>query len=504
MGNPGSNTARAVRFVVAMLAVACFVIGGALTGAYLAIRHIVTTTAIDYAKALGVALTPAEVRFGPTFIQLLDSRFVALEVPGVSGSVRRIDVELSALRPSHLLLSGIAVEAKGDPLVLKDSALRYWERFRPSLPAGQVDARLPTVAWRHLALNLTTGNALLPTASLTELTIATNVGPTHDETTIRTATTKAGTFELGALEIAVRYQDSTFELGWGPTLLESKWRVAYRDLPNLAQVKFSFQPANAKELLGRLGVATVPKGLETTTLEGHIEALRNQTSGRTVGTATLNLLGFVPPYPPELKGYRFANNTSLHSQFEIDPLGLAAELRGIALKTGDLSLVGHGRIERELLSARLRAELTTTLDCITLAKGYATDAVGGELGQWGARNAPQAIRGTVSVKVQIDADSSRLAEAKVIKQLGIGCGLRPMSIVDLLNLGLPPMPDQKTLHRLMQTDPATVLSNLSTMPNLLPSMNELLATPPFGSAAKSSPTTSKPKKTQTKATSASP
>jgi hypothetical protein len=298
-----------------------------------------------------------------------------------------------------------------------------------------------------------------------------------------------GAFDLGALEIAVRNQDGTFELGWGPTLLESKWRVSYRELPNIEQFRFSFQPTSARDVLPTLGFAAVPKGLESTKLEGHIEAVRDEATGKTVGTATLNLRGFAPPYPPELKGYRFADTTTLRTQFVLDPLWLVAELRGIELKTGDLSLVGNGRIERELVSARLRAELETTLDCVTLARGYSTDEIGGGLGQWGARNAPKAIRGSVAVKVQIDADSGKLADAKVIKRIGIGCGLRPMSVVDLLNLGLPPLPDRKTIDRLMQIDPKTVISNLSTMPNLLPSFNEILATPPFG-ATKSSPTSS--------------
>jgi hypothetical protein len=494
VGNSGSNTARAVRIVVALVAVACFVIGGALTAAYLAVVHIVTTTAIDYAKALGLTLVPAEVRFGPTFIQLLDCKFVALEVPGVSGSVRRIDVDLSGLHPSRMLLTDVAINAKGDPFELRDSAWRYWERVRPKSPS-QAESALPKVEWQHLAVNVVTDNAFLPTVSLTELTIATNVGPTHDETTIRTATTHAGAFDLGALELAIRDQDGTFELGWGPTLLESRWRVAYGEVKNADQVRLSFQPLPVKELFERLGAPSIPPALSATKLSGHVEALRDRTNGKTTGAITLNLTGFVPPYPPELKGYHFADTTTLRAKFEVDPLFLAVELRGIELQTGDLSLTGHGRIDRELFSARLRAELATTLDCVTLARGYASEEIGGELGQWGAKNAPKAIRGAVSVKVQVDADSSRLDAAKVKKRIGIGCGLRPMSIEDLLNLGLPPIPDPKTVERLVkQIPPETVISHLPTLPNLLPSLDEMLDVSSHGNKPKPAAVTT-PKKT---------
>lgn len=473
MGNSGSNTARAVRLVVALVAVSCFVLGGALTGAYLAVRHIVTNAAIDYAKALGIALEPAEVRFGLSFVQLLDCRMVALQIPGVHATVRRIDIDLSGLRPKRVLISGVNVEAEGDPVALKDATLRYWEQFRPRVDSREV--QLPRVEWQHLAVHVTTGNPLLPTLSITELTVETNVGPTRDETTIRTGTTRAGVLDLGALEFAFRYEDGGFEMGWGPTLLESSWRLAYRELGNAEELRFSFQPRSAKELLERLGTLKIPEAFSNAKVAGHVEAIRDQQYGKTTGTLTLNLDDFVPPYPPELKGYRFASTTKLRAQFEIDPLWMAAELRGIELRTGDLALTGHGRIDRELFSAHARVELGTVLDCVTLAKGYAIDSIGGALGQWGANNAPKAIRGGVSVQVQIDADSSRLDEAKVVKRMGIGCGLRPMSLTDLLNLGLPPIPDPKTVERLIQqVPPEAAISNLSALPKLLPTFDELL------------------------------
>jgi len=490
VGKPGSNAARAVTFVLATLVVTCFVIGGTLTGAYLAVQQIVTTTAVDYAKALGLALDPSEVRFGFGFVQLLDSRFVALKVPGVSGSIKRLDVDLEfpTLRPSRMFVSGVAVEAKGDPMAMKDASLRYWEQLRPTLPRSKSASSMPEVEWRHLSLNVVTGNPLLSNLTATELTIATDVGPTHDETTIRTASTKVGSFNLGALEIAMRNQDGLFELGWGPTLHESKWRVAYRSLPYLAQVKFSFQPIAAGKLVETLGAAAVPEAFRATKLSGHIEGVYDVMSGKTAGAATVNLAGFSPPYPPELKGYRFATETTMRTQFEVDPLWFAVELRGIELRTGELSLVGHGRIDRELLSARLRADLSTTLDCITLAKGYATDAVGGELGQWAAKNAPKAVRGSVAVRVQVDADSNRLSQAKLVKRVGIGCGLRPMSLVDLIDLGLPPIPDRQTVERLIQLMPQqSWLPNLASMPSILPPLGSLLNPRPLLGTVKSSP-----------------
>ena len=300
-------------------------------------------------------------------------------------------------------------------------------------------------------------------------------------------------FDLGPLEIALRHESGLFELGWGPSLHESKWRVTYRDLPNADQLRFSLQPESMKKLLETVGAATIPDALTRATLGGHIEAIRDRASGKATGSFRMELTGFEPPLPPELKGYRFADKTSIIAQFDVDPLWFAMELRGIEMRNGEISLTGHGRIDRALYSLRLRAELATTLDCVTLARGYAHDELGGDLGKWSARNAPKAVRGSVGVRIQVDADSSRLAEAKLVKRIGVGCGLRPMSPIDLLNLGLPPLPDQRTIDRVLQRMAKGELgADLGAMPNLFPTLGEVLEAGKLGNRGSASKSPTKP------------
>ncbi|MGC4068953.1 MAG: hypothetical protein QM784_30770 [Polyangiaceae bacterium] len=69
------------------------------------------------------------------------------------------------------------------------------------------------------------------------------------------------------------------------------------------------------------------------------------------------------------------------------------------------------------------------------------------------KNAAKAVRGSVSVRVQLDADTEHLAEAKVVKRIGIGCGLRPLTLEELLSLGLPPPPEPKTIERIVKQLP---------------------------------------------------
>jgi hypothetical protein len=191
----------------------------------------------------------------------------------------------------------------------------------------------------------------------------------------------------------------------------------------------------------------------------------------------VQLQGFTPPHPAELAGYRFADTTALQVRFTVDPLFLAANLDFIELKSGDIALLGHGKIDRELASLRLRAELAATLDCVTLARGYANERVGGALGEWGSRNAVKAIRGNVQVHVQLDVDSAQLERARVVKRIGVGCGLRPMTIGEVIDLGLPPWDPQSAGRLIQQQSPDQLLRELNQMPNLLPTFDEL---DPFG------------------------
>lgn len=479
-----------------MLATGFFVLGGVATGAYLAVRQIVHKAIIDYANALGVRIEPTEVRFGLSFVQLTDVKFFALEIPGVSGTVHRITTDFIGLRPTQVLLSEVVVNANGNPMEMVDAAERYYDRI--SKPRGSSPTTpLPVISWKQLSINLSTASKIVPTASVKELTVVTHAGPTRDEYSISTAGTKIGDLDLGPIEVSTRSQDGSLEFGWGKTLQESHWRVAYRKLPGADELRFSFQPVSLMRILGQLGATPAMAELSQTKLQGHVAALRDHATGRTSGSLTVDLSGFAPPYPPELKAYRFDDRSTVRANFEIDPLFQEVQLRGIELRTGDLSLLGHGRVDLKATSARVRAELSTTLDCVTLAKGWVAERVSGDLGQWGLRNAPRAIQGAVRVKLQIDAESDQLEQAKIVRQIGMGCGLRPLSFAEVMNLGLPPMPDAGTVERMVkQFPPSTLLSNLPkwpTLPTLAP-----LGSPNKPSTTERSRTTSSKDRAKTK------
>ena len=64
------------------------------------------------------------------------------------------------------------------------------------------------------------------------------------------------------------------------------------------------------------------------------------------------------------------------------------------------------------------------------------------------------VQGNVDVTVQIDADTANLRQAKIVKQIGVGCGLKPLTVRDMLTLGLPPPPDADLIWHLGKDLPA--------------------------------------------------
>jgi len=79
------------------------------------------------------------------------------------------------------------------------------------------------------------------------------------------------------------------------------------------------------------------------------------------------------------------------------------------------------------------------LPCDALASAAAESRVGRLLGRaQGARAgsvARQAIGGSVGVRVQVSASTNNLAGASVKRSIGIGCGLKPLSLADVARLG---------------------------------------------------------------------
>jgi hypothetical protein len=85
----------------------------------------------------------------------------------------------------------------------------------------------------------------------------------------------------------------------------------------------------------------------------------------------------------------------------------------------------------------LRLDLKGKLSCAAVADSAARARVGSVLGRLLGEAAKRVVQGSVGVRVVIRADTRNLSDAQVDRTIGVGCGLRPLSLDDLKKLGLP-------------------------------------------------------------------
>lgn len=448
-----------------------FALGGTLAFAVIYSRELLRTSLVQVAAAAGMRLTPGDITCGLGFLRVIDVGVEIPRIPGVKITVKRLDVDFEGWSPKRIVVSGIHVTAKGQPVTLYEQAGKYaGELSRVRFPTAE-GRKPPSIELQKLDFDLESESPLLPNVKLVDLRLTPLDFAHAPELTLRTAQTRVGDRDFPPLALRLVRGPEGFTLTFGEAA-STPVTLTYQSSGAGQAVGLSFRPTTITELLASLGQAPAPIELGRSTLEGQLLVHLDAVTAKASGTLEANLSEFTPPHPPELAGYKFEKSTHLTLTFSSSPLYTTFELPLIKLTNGDLEMRGNGRVERQDLSAHVVAELSTLLSCVTLAKGFATTDLGGTVGAWAAKNASKTVRGSVSVKVQIDADTRHPADAKVVKRVGIGCGLRPLALVDWLSLGLPPVPDASTVDKLLKRVPKNV--SLAEATRVLPTLDELI------------------------------
>ncbi|HEY6077648.1 MAG TPA: hypothetical protein VIW29_02530, partial [Polyangiaceae bacterium] len=193
--------------------------------------------------------------------------------------------------------------------------------------------------------------------------------------------------------------------------------------------------------LGLLGQGLgIPLPLPDVIASGDVELALppGLTGGEVKGKLRSSLKGFVPPHPPELDGFVFGDLTTFDTDLSLDATRDRVSLTNAKLQAGKFQLTGGGSIVRQGPSATVDVLLKGTLPCDALAGAAAESRLGQLLGRasgrQGKRTALSIVRGDVSVEVGIQGNSLDLLHAKLTQKIGIGCGLRPLSLPELLAL----------------------------------------------------------------------
>lgn len=404
-------------------------ITGSLVGlgllAVLVLPRLVEERILAEARARGVDLSPGKVSFGIGWLQIKDARLSLIGVPGLSIRVGVIDCEIDRLSPVRFTLANVQTESIGELLTLV-RALDSWARAHP--PKREEPLFVKPMGFKLRSAPKATPGVELDGA---ELRVE------GDRAELIAKRSNAFGRDLGELRLVLGDKAMRADLTFGQSPLHNPlMTLAISEKEAGAR---TIQATLAPVLLGRLGeILGVRLPKPNATLSGTLDARVPQgwmVGARISGRLDGVLKGYVPPHPAELDGFVFGDTTSFGTGFLVEPEQLRIVLESTSLRAGRFELSGGGELRAEGLDARLKMLLSGTLPCNALAGAAAETRLGRSLGQVTGKAARQVVSGNVGVRVSVEAWASALERAQILKTITPGCGLKALTLKELVQLG---------------------------------------------------------------------
>jgi hypothetical protein len=397
------------------VAVACVWLLGAVA-VYL-LHGWLLDTIVEQAARRGIVLRECRLDLGVTTIGLDGCSFAmrpdgraissALANVAVSGSVERLELELSGLSPSRLRVRGVRAALEGEPSLGELSGARL-SLGAPDLP---VDVERSAVAWHPEAK----GPALLLMSDLSF-----DAGTSRLLSRFEIVRRANGQLSLGPEGVEVTLGDP----------IQPEVRLIVRVLPKAERVEIS------------LDLRRVP----LRTLEGPwlqmTDTLRPiELEGRVFGTIPLGLSMEVPtgdlhltlhglqfPVPRELDGLVYPSPPKLSGKFTLSRTFDRATIADLSFLAGELAMRGGADLAVEGKGLTVKARANGPLSCRAIAESAATAHADSALARLAGTFAQRALRGAVEVIAAIEGHTSDLEHARVFTTVGIGCGLAPFPV----------------------------------------------------------------------------
>lgn len=379
------------------------------------------------AKARGIDLTPGEVSFGYGWVQLSGASAKLFGAPSFAAKLALVDVSVQGFAPVQVQLSGVQVGVSGSlPRVLLELgewAKNHPDAFTAPLLASRVNVQVAEVPATAPWLELSNGVLTRTVAGAA----------------FSAQSCKLSGFEVGKVGAGFTKTGGNVSIGFGDQSAQAApLRLdASVDAKGAGQVSVVLTPTKLGLLSRGLGF---PLPLPEVIASGKVELAfpPGLAGGEVTGKLSSSLKGFIPPHPPEIDGFVFGDVTTFDTDLRIDAPRNRVTLTSSQIQAGKFVLRGGGSVLREGLNASADLELKGALPCDALAGAAAESRLGQLLGRvsgkQGKRTALAIVRGEVSVDVAVKASTQDLANAKVTQKIGIGCGLRPLSLGELLAL----------------------------------------------------------------------
>lgn len=380
------------------------------------------------AKARGIELTPGSIRAGWQWVQLSGARAKLIGAPAFEAKLGLVDVQLKGFEPNLIQLSDVRLGVSGSlPRVLLE--LGEWTRNNPRAYEA------PVVASR-IELNVAEAPAEAPWLQVSGgFLTRTDFGGAFSAQSCRLSG-----FELGKIGAGFAKTGGDVSIGFGDQHAQAApLRLdASVDTKGAGKLRVVLTPTKLGLLGKGLGIALpLPDVIASSEAELLLPA-GVLTGGVVTGRLHTSLKGFIPPHPPELDGFVFGDETTFDTELSVNEQRSVVTLSGSQVKAGRFELRGGGTIRRQGLEALVDLKFHGALPCDALAGAAAESRLGRLLGRasgkQGKRAAQAMVGGTVSVEVGIDASTRDLDQAKLSQTIGIGCGLRPLTLAELIAL----------------------------------------------------------------------
>jgi hypothetical protein len=420
------------------------------------VPRLVEREVVERAREQGVELEFEELDFGWEWATLTTVRARLIGVEGVEIAIDTLEAELEDTELTSVAMTGVKLDAQGSVPALVVS-LGAWSKRYPDTYALPLSAKGVSVVYRPQA-------GAAPWLELAGGTLAsTSVGAVFvaDDSKLAgaavgrigaawSATASSVALGLGESELGKAPLRVDVDAGANPKL---RLRLVSTPLDKLA-APFAIQ-LPVKDVSGSADVELAFGSREAVAPVG--------------GSAHFELKGFIPPHPVELDGFVFGDTTTFDTKLAIDPTLTEITLSESRVVAGRFELKGGGSIRRDATTAQALLDLSGALPCDALAQAATESRLRRLLDLATTKKAGAAARrligGSVGVRVRMQADIRNLADAKVERSIGIGCGLKPVTLEELLSIGESLLPEE-----------------LSKLPEDLGKIGEAAGLPPLPSA----------------------
>jgi hypothetical protein len=456
-------------WVLLALTIPCLLVAAGALAAYVLLPPYIEERIIAEARKQGFELKLGGVSLWFGSVSLEDVGVSLDKVPELRARIARVDLSLDGFTPMRAAADAVTVDIRGTVpdvlLSLEGWTRRHRKEAGTSIPVSMSNVELRWSAQDREApwLEIQGGQV------------------THASTTSVLTASSAQIAGVRAENVGARLSatDASFSVSIGdPAPGQAKFTVDVdrRASPPRAVVQLAPTPVDVLER--SLGIP-LPSGDIKATARAEL-ALPERGPAPIEGHLVATLEGYTPPHPVELNGFDFGRRTTLTTDFSMSPDATRIDLQKTEVRAGEFVLRGDGVIVRDGVHALTSMALRGALPCKTIARSVARARAGSVLGKFAGDTAHKMVDGTVAIQLDVHVDTRSPDAPKITPTIGIGCGLRPLTLSELKELGVQGAEElDKGVTRAGERAGELVDSALSRVPPLPSALPPLPKLPPL-------------------------